>query len=258
MLWKDNREEVNEGLYAISCPPDLRVKLWSSCSVNGVRYNTVDRERERQTQNSGVLVDGTHNNLQTEFYGQVKEIVQLTYNSNLESIRTVVLFRCDWFSQDGKARAIKDDGHFRSINIERFWYKSDPFILATQAKKVFYVQDTQFGENWRVVQKFEHRSMYDVNEIELSTVHQDETGSDNELVLQDSEDDGIDEPAPVHRRVHGEKSTVAGNLQVLINRREEDMAEISDDEDHDDCEDDTIFEYFSDNDRDPMECNDDD
>ena len=95
MLWKDNREEVNEGLYAISCPPDLRVKLWSSCSVNGVRYNTVDRERERQTQNSGVLVDGTHNNLQTEFYGQVKEIVQLTYNSNLESIRTVVLFRCD-------------------------------------------------------------------------------------------------------------------------------------------------------------------
>ena len=24
------------------------------------------------------------------------------------------------------------------------------------------------------------------------------------------------------------------------------------------CEDDTIFEYFSDNDRDPMECNDDD
>ena len=96
--------------------------------------------------------------------------------------------------------------------------------------------------------------MYDVNETELSTVHQDETGSDNELGVQD-DDDGLDEPAPVHRRVDGEKSTVAGNLQVLINRREEDMAENSDSEG---CEDDTIFEYFSDNDRDPMECNDDD
>ena len=116
------------------------------------------------------------------------------------------------------------------------------------------MQDTQFGENWRVVQKFEHRSMYDVNETELSTVHQDETGSDNELGVQD-DDDGLDEPAPVHRRVDGEKSTIAGNLQVLINRREEDMAEDSDSED---CEDDTIFEYFSDNDRDHMECNDDD
>ena len=96
--------------------------------------------------------------------------------------------------------------------------------------------------------------MYDVNEIELSAVHQVETGSNNELGVQD-DDDGIDEPTPVHRRVDGEKSTVAGNLQVLINRREEDMAENSDSEG---CEDDTIFEYFSYNDRDPMECNDDD
>ena len=142
MLWMDNHEDVSEGLYAISCPPCLRVKLWASCSVNGVRYNTVDRERQRQTQNSGVLTDGTHNSVLIEFYGQLKEIVELSYNSNLESIRTVVLFRCEWFSQDGKGRAVRDDGLFRSINVERFWYKSDPFILATQSKKVFYVPDT--------------------------------------------------------------------------------------------------------------------
>jgi len=86
MLWKDNREEVSEGLYAISCRPDLRVKLWASSSVNGVPYNTIDRERQRQTQNSGVLVDGTHNRVLTEFYGQLKEIVELSYNSNLEFI----------------------------------------------------------------------------------------------------------------------------------------------------------------------------
>ena len=72
--------------------------------------------------------------------------------------------------------------------------------------------------------------------------------------MQD-DDDGLDEPAPVHRRVDGEKSTVASNLQVLINRREEDMDENSDSKD---CEDDTIFEYFSDNGRAPMVCNDDD
>ena len=68
------------------------MNLWASCSVNGVRYNTVDRERQRQTQNNGVLVDGTHNGLATEFYGQLREIVELSYNSSLECIRTVVLF----------------------------------------------------------------------------------------------------------------------------------------------------------------------
>jgi hypothetical protein len=67
-------------------------------------------------------------------------------------------------------------------------------------------------------------------------------------------DDGLDEPAPVYRRVDGETASVAGNLQVLINRREEDIGEDNDD----DGEDDTVLEYFSENDRDPMECKDDD
>ena len=87
-------------------------------------------------------MDGTHNGVSIEFYGQLKEIVELSYNFNLEFIRTVVLFWCEWFSQDGKARTIRDDDLFRSISIERFWYKSDPFILSTQSKKVFYMQDT--------------------------------------------------------------------------------------------------------------------
>jgi len=41
--------------------------------------------------------------------------------------------------------------------------------------------------------------MYDVTEVELSVVHQDEAGSDNELLVQaDDDDDGLDEPAPVY------------------------------------------------------------
>jgi len=96
--------------------------------------------------------------------------------------------------------------------------------------------------------------MYNVTEAELSAVHQDEASSDNELLVQ-ANDDGLDEPAPVYQHVHGEKSSIAGNLQDLISRREEDLDADSDSED---CEDDTILEYFSENDRDPMECNDDD
>jgi hypothetical protein len=44
------------------------------------------------------------------------------------------------------------------------WYKTDPYILSSQSKKIFFLQDTAFGKDWPVVQKFEHRDMYDVAE----------------------------------------------------------------------------------------------
>ncbi|KAG8090961.1 hypothetical protein GUJ93_ZPchr0011g28703 [Zizania palustris] len=103
--------------------------------------------------------------------------------------------------------------------------------------------------------------MYDVTEIELTNMHQDETSFDNELEEDDPDqgeaidDDGLDEPAPVYQRIDGEISTIPGNLQFLISRREEDMAR---DRDCQGSEDDIVLEYFSENDRDPMECNDDD
>jgi hypothetical protein len=71
----------------------------------------------------------------------------------MEFYRLVVLFRCDWYNQGGKTVGIRDDGHFKSINIKSFWYKSDPFIFAIEATKIFYLQDNALGKDWRVVQK---------------------------------------------------------------------------------------------------------
>jgi hypothetical protein len=88
----------------------------------------------------------------------------LLHNSCLEGPRTVVIFRCDWYNQAGKTKGIRDDGHFKSINVMSLWYKTDPYILSSQSKKIFFLQDTAFGKDWPVVQKFEHRDMYDVAE----------------------------------------------------------------------------------------------
>jgi hypothetical protein len=88
-------EEVNDGLYALACQPDLRVKVFSACLVGGIRFHTVDREKNRRTQNSGVMTEGTHNEEYVDFYGSVKDIIQLRYNSDSSCERTVVLFRCD-------------------------------------------------------------------------------------------------------------------------------------------------------------------
>ena len=229
-------------MYALSCGPDLRVKKCASCSINGIRYSTLDREKFRHTQNSGVMTEGTHEGAIIDFYGVLREVIELEYNSNLESRRTVVLFRCDWYNKVGKTRWVRDDGHFKSINIESLWYKSDPSILAAQSKKIFYLPDTALGRDWRIVQKFEHRDIYDVREKEArhGEVHQDDSCSDTEREVQEFNVDG-----DLHM-VHddGEVTIVEGNLGDLIARNKKATMEGIDDEME---EDDTILQYCSDN-----------
>ena len=59
----------------------------------------------------------------------------------------------------------RTDSHCTSIDVTSRWYKNDHFILPSQAKQVFYLDDTKFGETWKVVQWVKHREMYDVAEV---------------------------------------------------------------------------------------------
>jgi hypothetical protein len=44
-LRNTNEEEVDDDLFSLACGPDLRVRKYSSCIVNGVRFNTIDRDK---------------------------------------------------------------------------------------------------------------------------------------------------------------------------------------------------------------------
>jgi len=202
----------------------------------------LDREKFLQTQNSGVMTEGTHEDATIDYYGVLREVIELQYNSNVDVRRSVVLFRCDWYNQVGKTRGVRDDGHFKSINIESFWYKSDPFILATQSKKIFYLPDTALGKDWRIVQKFEHRAMYNVSEKDdhCASVHQDDSCSDTEHDVQERDaDEGMH-----NLQDDGEVTIVEGKLADLIARNKKAALQDSDDEME---EDDTILQYCSDN-----------
>ena len=45
------------------------------------------------------------------------------------------------------------------------WYESSPFIFPSQVKKVFYLNDTKWGEPWKVVQLVQQRGVFDVPEL---------------------------------------------------------------------------------------------
>lgn len=238
----DGVVEVSDDIYALSCGPDKRIEIFPSCIVNGVRYRSVRHENFRTTQNSGIMAEGTHKDEYIDFYGVLNEIIVLRYPSNKKFIRFVVLFQCSWYDLKGKKTGMQDDGYFRSINVEHYWYKNDPYILATQAAQVFYLNDTKLGKGWKVVQKFEHRHLYDVTEKEGHTsdaAYQDDVSSSWEHISMD-----IDPCLDHLNRVDEDGCRIDAAMVDKIRHNTDDISQDTDSED----EDETLQQYCSDHD----------
>ena len=171
---------LSADLRSLAFGPDQRVLVHTACNVNGARFRTLASEENLRTQNSGVMnIASFGDQEETEYYGVVKEILELRYLSTKERQRSVFLFRCDWYDlASGKKTKMRDDGYFKSVNTTALWYKNDPFILARQAKTCFYLEDTKYGAPWKVVQTFSHRHVYDVPENDEGTQQGEEINKD--------------------------------------------------------------------------------
>ena len=67
-----------------------------------------------------------------KFYGVITEIWKLDYRSF-----RIPVFKCDWIDS---TVGIKEETGIILVDLSRTRYKDDPFIMATQAKQVFYVR----------------------------------------------------------------------------------------------------------------------
>ncbi|TQD89115.1 hypothetical protein C1H46_025342 [Malus baccata] len=63
-----------------------------------------------------------------------------------------------------RKKNIIQDFHLTSVNANNRWYDSDPYVLATQAQQVFYIDDLKLDHPRKVVQKIQHRHVWDVLE----------------------------------------------------------------------------------------------
>ncbi|XP_060668913.1 uncharacterized protein LOC107433057 [Ziziphus jujuba] len=148
---------VTDELYSLACGPDYGIRSYSGCVVNGVRYRTKVRDDRRVTQNCGIWVVGDHDGESCDFYGVIEDILVLDYRSK----HSVVLFRCAWFDTNVKKKKMITEFQITSINVTSYWYRNDPFVLASQAKQVFYVDDYKMGQHWKVVRKVHHCHLWD-------------------------------------------------------------------------------------------------
>lgn len=138
----------------IASGPLFQVTKYSSYEIGGVRFNTISKDNDSVTQNSGVSLVASimqyasvkDNNPvfgEMTFYGVVTEIWDLNYNKFC-----IPIFKCDWVDNNSGIR--HDELGFTCVDLKKLGHKSDPFILASQAKQVFYIKDP-IDPRWHVV-----------------------------------------------------------------------------------------------------------
>jgi hypothetical protein len=77
-----------------------------------------------------------------DWYGVLRKIICLDFHGQKE----VMLFQCDWFdvpaASTSKSRGYtKDRFGVIELDISRFRYSDEPYILSTQAEQVCYMDN---------------------------------------------------------------------------------------------------------------------
>ncbi|XP_075504202.1 uncharacterized protein LOC142541586 [Primulina tabacum] len=168
--WLSKQDHVNSSdrIQWLSHGPRKHVTSYTGYIVNGHRFHTIDVGRS--TQDSGVSIeadtvcqsnanDNSHTVGRLSYYGVIRDIVLLDYYSF-----KVPIFRCDWASP---GTGIKIEDGFTLVNLHQGLktFESDPFILASQAKQVFYSRDND-ETNWYVLLKAPPRGIHNMIVLE--------------------------------------------------------------------------------------------
>ena len=96
---------------------------------------------------------------ETTYYGILDSVVELVY---AEAMR-VVLFKCIWYNTGpGQTKSYHD---LLLVNTSITWYDEAPYILATTARLVFYIDDPKASEDWKIVNVMSHRGIYKVRTL---------------------------------------------------------------------------------------------
>ncbi|GJW45203.1 F-box domain containing protein [Tanacetum coccineum] len=132
--------------------------------VDGVEVCCALPAVERAHQNNGNLFAGPDG---VSIYGQLQEILEIKY-----LLFKVVLFRVKWFDTHNQRRKVKRlvlKNNMTQIDTRGEAFKNDQYILVTQVKQVFYLED-KAKPYWKVVEHVNHKRFSDGGVIVVEDV----------------------------------------------------------------------------------------
>lgn len=98
------------------------------------------------------------------YYGKLLDVVELNYQGRF----TVTLFKCLWANTTTSRGLTTDDLGITSVNFSRpihtgISQDDEPYILASEAHQVYYVEDERHRD-WHMVVHLKPRDLYDMGE----------------------------------------------------------------------------------------------
>lgn len=192
---KNNPDGVSDTIKWLAYEPKFYVNSYEGYDINGYCFYTKRQDDKSTMQNSGVTLQAS-----TSFYASVKDSrplhASLSYYGVVEDIWEldytgfkVPVYRCNWFDHN-KGIHIDDEG-FTIVNFEKLAPTDEPFILASQARQVFYVKDPTNPSNAVVLHGKRQFIPDNTNELEfyanLDDSHTFSYGSTNNIVDETTE-----------------------------------------------------------------------
>nr|GEV14497.1 hypothetical protein [Tanacetum cinerariifolium] len=120
---------------------------------------------------------------ENDYYGLLDEIIEVKYDSILGRC-VVVVFKCTWFDPVQWVRVDHENGLVEIKHTKR-GCTDNPYILASQAKQVYYTPYPYVKDLWAVI-KTNSRGVYDIDE-DISVVAADENNVDRDQFFQENE-----------------------------------------------------------------------
>ncbi|XP_028242242.1 uncharacterized protein LOC114420582 [Glycine soja] len=142
-IFADN--SVSKRLTLLAIVPNLNVPTWKGYDINNYSFYTKSQDDKSSVQNSGVSVDANSDHFCSTsdnnpirasmcYYGVIQEIWEVVYTTF-----RLPVFKCQWVN--GTTGVHQDPLGFTLVDLSKVVYMEEPFIMAEQARQVFYVDD---------------------------------------------------------------------------------------------------------------------
>ena len=147
-------ENASDTLKWLAHGPKHNIITWSGYDISKYSFYTKSQDDNSTVQNSGVSIEATSMHFSSSkdknpimasisYFGVIEEIWEVDYTKF-----RVPLFKCRWV--DSNTGVQFDQMGFTLIDLKKIGHKEEPFIMAYQAKQVFYVTDP-CNDRWSVV-----------------------------------------------------------------------------------------------------------
>ncbi|BBN68282.1 hypothetical protein Prudu_362S000100, partial [Prunus dulcis] len=129
---------VSENLRWLAAGPSMAVSSYRSYLINGVKFNTKAQDYVRTIQNSGVYL-----------------LAHTMQGASAKDKNPIVS------NMDNTSGLVVDELGFTLVDLSKIGYRNDQFVMTSQVKQVFYVDDP-IHRGWSVVLSMPNREYNDV------------------------------------------------------------------------------------------------